>query len=207
MVFGMSQTISPPLPSSTTTPTQTRLSFCEATPRDLKRWIAGLPKANIGETARLLVPRPRRTQPTAHPQRQSSAICWNCCGPRFISSASIWNGIFCIKSIMLDERSRKISNLCQALQSSTGHRLQTDRAAHCTEVQQGSRSRSLSHGPATCRPCPQRSTGARHAAVQPGAGTLCGLNCINCIAAHAELQLQHRRVRDDLASLTYRTEP
>jgi len=36
------------------TPTQSRLSFCDATPRDLKRWIANLPKANIGETARLL---------------------------------------------------------------------------------------------------------------------------------------------------------
>ena len=36
------------------TPTQSRLSFCDATPRDLKRWIANLPKANIGETARQL---------------------------------------------------------------------------------------------------------------------------------------------------------
>ena len=36
------------------TPSQLSLTFCEATPRDLKRWIATLPKANLGETARLL---------------------------------------------------------------------------------------------------------------------------------------------------------
>lgn len=35
-------------------PTQSRLSFCEATPHDLKRWIASLPKANIGEMAHQL---------------------------------------------------------------------------------------------------------------------------------------------------------
>lgn len=53
MVLLMSQTLfSPKLRAPT--PTQTRLSFCDASPRDLKRWIASLPKANIGETARLL---------------------------------------------------------------------------------------------------------------------------------------------------------
>ena len=36
------------------TPSKQSLSFCDGSPRDLKRWIAGLPKANIGETARQL---------------------------------------------------------------------------------------------------------------------------------------------------------
>ena len=36
------------------TPEQTRLSFCKPTVRDLTAWIQNLPKANIGETARLL---------------------------------------------------------------------------------------------------------------------------------------------------------
>src|SRR5690554_2640223 len=36
------------------TPTQTDLSFCQPTVRDLKSWIEILPKANTGETARLL---------------------------------------------------------------------------------------------------------------------------------------------------------
>ena len=37
-----------------TTPDKQSLSFCEASPRDLKKWVDGLPKANIGETARQL---------------------------------------------------------------------------------------------------------------------------------------------------------
>ena len=35
-------------------PTQSSLSFCDATPKDLKRWISTLPKANLGEMARQL---------------------------------------------------------------------------------------------------------------------------------------------------------
>ena len=35
-------------------PESTQLSFCKPTTRELKTWIQSLPKANIGETARLL---------------------------------------------------------------------------------------------------------------------------------------------------------
>ena len=115
MVFGMSQTISPPLLSAPT-PTQTRLSFCEATPRDLKRWIAGLPKANIGETARqlyqglgelnqLLTPSDNRLQLLELLRPEVYFVCQHL------------ERHFLHQAIMLDDRSRKISNLCQALQS------------------------------------------------------------------------------------------
>ncbi|VVP18690.1 hypothetical protein PS898_03712 [Pseudomonas fluorescens] len=115
MVFGMSQTISPPQLRATT-PTQTRLSFCEATPRDLKRWIAGLPKANIGETARqlyqglgelnlLLTPSDNRLQLLELLRPEVYFVCQHL------------ERHFLHQAIMLDERSRKISNLCQALQS------------------------------------------------------------------------------------------
>ncbi|WP_150602652.1 molecular chaperone [Pseudomonas fluorescens] len=111
----MSQTISPPQLRATT-PTQTRLSFCEATPRDLKRWIAGLPKANIGETARqlyqglgelnlLLTPSDNRLQLLELLRPEVYFVCQHL------------ERHFLHQAIMLDERSRKISNLCQALQS------------------------------------------------------------------------------------------
>lgn len=114
MVFGMSQTISPQLRA--TTPTQTRLSFCEATTRDLKRWIAGLPKANIGETARqlyqglgelnqLLTPSDNRLQLLELLRPEVYFVCQHL------------ERHFLHQAIMLDERSRKVSNLCQALQS------------------------------------------------------------------------------------------
>ena len=115
MVFGMSPTLSPPLLSAPI-PTQTRLSFCEATPRDLKRWIAGLPKANIGETARqlyqglgelnqLLTPSDNRLQLLELLRPEVYFVCQHL------------ERHFLHQAIMLDDRSRKIGNLCQALQS------------------------------------------------------------------------------------------
>jgi hypothetical protein len=95
MVFGMTETII--LPSlSAPIPTQLRLSFCEATPRDLKRWIANLPKANIGETARQLYQGLGELNQLLTPSD---------------------NRMLLHQAIVLDERSRKIANLCQALQS------------------------------------------------------------------------------------------
>ncbi len=45
---------SPHLSLRVPTPTQQNLSFCDATPKDIKYWLAHLPKANLGETARQL---------------------------------------------------------------------------------------------------------------------------------------------------------
>ena len=110
----MSQTISPPLLSAPT-PTQTRLSFCEATPRDLKRWIAGLPKANIGETARLLYQGLGELNQllTASDNRLQLLELMR---PEVYFVCQHLERHFLHQAIMLDERSRKISNLCQALQ-------------------------------------------------------------------------------------------
>lgn len=97
-------------------PMQARLSFCEATPRDLKRWIANLPKANIGETARqlyqglselnqLLTPSDNRLQLLELLRPEVYYVCKHL------------EQHFLHQAIVLDERSRKIANLCQALQS------------------------------------------------------------------------------------------
>lgn len=97
-------------------PTQLRLSFCEATPRDLKRWIASLPKANIGETAhrlykglaelnQLLTPSDNRLQLLELLRPEVYYVCKHL-ERHFLSQA-----------IVLDERPRKIANLCQALQN------------------------------------------------------------------------------------------
>lgn len=112
------------------TPTQARLSFCEATPRDLKRWIADLPKANIGETARrlyqglselnlLLTPSDNRLQLLELLRPEVYYVCKHL------------ERHFLHQSIVLDERSRKIVNLCQALQShlAIGYKLIVTRIA------------------------------------------------------------------------------
>lgn len=113
-------------------PTQSRLSFCEATPRDLKRWIANLPKANIGETARqlyqglselnqLLTPSDNRLQLLELLRPEVYYVCKHL------------ERHFLHQAIVLDERSRKIANLCQALQShlAIGYKQIVIRTAPC----------------------------------------------------------------------------
>lgn len=198
MVFGMSQTIAPP-PLRAPAPTQSRLSFCEASPRDFKRWIAGLPKANIGETARqlyqglgelnqLLTPSDNRLQLLELLRPEVYFVCQHL------------ERQFLHQAIMLDERSRKINNLCQALQShlAIGYKqivlritpkyskdratlLSTalQRAAHALKGQ-------LVRATQLYSPAPEQLWFELH----------------QLYRSACELQLQHKRVHDDLASLT-----
>ncbi|MBV7563423.1 molecular chaperone [Pseudomonas sp. sia0905] len=112
------------------TPTKQGLTFCDATPRDLKRWIAGLPKANIGETARqlyqalielnqLLTPSDNRLQLLELLRPEVYFVCQHL-ERHFLNQA-----------IVLDERPRKIANLCQALQNhlAIGYKLIISRLA------------------------------------------------------------------------------
>nr|WP_256834403.1 molecular chaperone [Pseudomonas oleovorans] len=98
------------------TPSKQSLSFCDGSPRDLKRWIAGLPKANIGETARqlyqslvelnqFLTPSENRLQLLELLRPEVSFVCQHL-ERHFLNQA-----------IVLDERPRKVANLCQALQN------------------------------------------------------------------------------------------
>ncbi|MEL4168453.1 molecular chaperone [Pseudomonas sp. ZS001] len=98
------------------TPTQPRLSFCDATPRDLKRWIANLPKANIGETARLLyqaIGELNLLLTTSDNRLQLLELL----RPEVYYVCKHLERHFLHQAIVLDDRSRKIVNLCQALQS------------------------------------------------------------------------------------------
>jgi hypothetical protein len=112
------------------TPTQSSLTFCEATPRDLKRWIATLPKANLGEMARqlyqglselnqLLTPSENRLQMLELLRPEVFFVCKHL-ERHFLNQA-----------IVLDERPRKVANLCQALQNhlAVGYKLIIQRVA------------------------------------------------------------------------------
>ncbi|PTS85227.1 molecular chaperone [Pseudomonas sp. HMWF032] len=99
-----------------TTPDKQSLSFCDASPRDLKKWVDGLPKANIGETARqlyqalvelnqLLTPSENRLQLLEIVRPEIYFVCKQL-EKHFLNQA-----------IVLDERPRKVANLCQALQN------------------------------------------------------------------------------------------
>jgi hypothetical protein len=97
-------------------PTQSSLSFCDATPKDLKRWIATLPKANLGEMARqlyqglgelnqLLTPSDNRLQLLELLRPEVHYVCKHL------------ERHFLNQSVVLEERPRKVANLCQALQN------------------------------------------------------------------------------------------
>lgn len=198
MVFGMSQTISPPQLRAPT-PSQPRLSFCEATPRDLKRWIAGLPKANIGETARQLYQGLGELNQLLTPSDNRLHLL-ELLRPEVYFVCQHLERHFLHQAIMLDERSRKISNLCQALQShlAIGYKqivvriapkyskdraalvgLALQRAAHALKGQ-------LVRATQLYSPPPEHLWFELHQ-----------LYRIAC-----QLQLQQRRVHDDLSSLT-----
>ncbi len=97
-------------------PSKQSLSFCDATPRELKRWISHLPKANLGETARQLyqalvelnqfvTPTENRLQLLELMRPEVHFVCQHL------------ERHFLGQSIVLDERPRKVANLCQALQN------------------------------------------------------------------------------------------
>jgi len=176
-----------------------RLSFCEATPRDLKRWIAGLPKANIGETARLLYQGLGELNQLLTPSDNRLHLL-ELLRPEVYFVCQHLERHFLHQAIMLDERSRKISNLCQALQSqlAIGYKqiiariapkYSRDRAALVSEALQ--RATHALKGQLV------RATQLYSAAPEQLWFELHQLFRCAC-----ELQLQHRRVRDDLASLT-----
>lgn len=186
-------------PLSAPTPTQLRLSFCEATPRDLKRWIADLPKANIGETARLLYQGLGELNQLLTPSDNRLHLL-ELLRPEVYFVCQHLERHFLHQAIMLDERSRKISNLCQALQSqlAIGYKhiilriapkYSRDRAALVSEALQRAAHAlkgQLVRATQLYSPAPEQLWFELH-------------QLFRCAC---ELQLQHRRVRDDLASLT-----
>lgn len=97
-------------------PQKPGLSFCDASPRDLKRWIANLPKANIGETARQLY------QALIELNQLRSASdnrlqLLELLRPEVYFVCKHLERHFLNQAIVLDERPRKVANLCQALQN------------------------------------------------------------------------------------------
>lgn len=108
--------LSLPLMLRAPVPTQSSLSFCDATPKDLKRWISTLPKANLGEMARqlyqglgelnqLLTPSENRLQLLELLRPEVYFVCKHL------------ERHFLNQSVVLEERPRKVANLCQALQN------------------------------------------------------------------------------------------
>lgn len=115
---------SPPLLLRVPTPSKQSLSFCNSTPRDLNRWLSDLPKANTGETARQLYQGLVELNQLDIPADERMRLL-ELMRPEVYFICRSLERYFLGKSIMLDERARKVANLCQALQShlATGYKL------------------------------------------------------------------------------------
>lgn len=112
------------------TPTKQGLTFCDATPRDLKRWIAGLPKANLGETARQLYQALIELNQVLTPSDNRLQLL-ELLRPEVYFVCQHLERHFLNQAIVLDERPRKVANLCQALQNhlAIGYKLIISRLA------------------------------------------------------------------------------
>ncbi|MFW9079309.1 molecular chaperone [Pseudomonas sp. P2757] len=181
------------------TPTQLRLSFCEASPRDLKRWIAQLPKANIGETARQLYQGLGELNQLLTPSANRLHLL-ELLRPEVYYVCQHLERHFLHQAIVLDERSRKISNLCQALQShlAIGYKqivmriapkYSKDRATLVSEALQ-----RAAHA--------LKGQLVRATQLYTSAPEHLWLELHQLYRTACGLQLQHRRVRDELASLS-----
>ncbi|KPW73801.1 Uncharacterized protein ALO76_03978 [Pseudomonas syringae pv. coriandricola] len=121
-IFHMSN-FSLPLLLRAPTPTQSSLTFCEATPRDLKRWISRLPKANLGEMARQLYQGLAELNQLVTPSDNRLQLL-ELLRPEVYFVCKHLERHFLNQAIVLDERPRKVANLCQALQNhlATGYK-------------------------------------------------------------------------------------
>ena len=96
------------------TPDLQELSFCEPSVRGIKRWLAGLPKANLGETARLLYQAVRELNQLRTPA-QNRLQMLELLRPEIHFVCRDLERYFINQPIVLGERPRKVASLCQAL--------------------------------------------------------------------------------------------
>lgn len=109
------------------------LSFCKPTTKDLTAWSKSLPKTNFGEMARLLYQAFAELNRLIAPGEIRLQLL-EILRPEvsFITAQLEKNHLS--KSVILDERARKVANLCQALQNmqTTGYKICINHAGNST---------------------------------------------------------------------------
>ncbi len=93
----------------------TALSFCEATPRALEKWVRDLPMANIGETAKRLYHAQNELNQLIIAPTERYALIELIRDPVYFVCGELAKH-YLNQPVVLPEKPRKIANLCQALQ-------------------------------------------------------------------------------------------
>jgi hypothetical protein len=117
-------TKSPPLLLRVPSPSKHSLSYCDVTPAALAHWLSELPKANIGETARQLYQGLMELN-QLHASSDVRLRLLELFRPEVYAICKSLERYFLSQAIILDERPRKVANLCQALQThlASGYKL------------------------------------------------------------------------------------
>src|SRR5690554_1853484 len=100
------------------------LSFCDSHEKGISRWIADLPKANIGETARQLYKGLIEfNQLKIAPDRRLAML--ELIRPEVHYVCAALSRYYLGQSIVLEDRPRKVANLAQSLQNhlATGYKI------------------------------------------------------------------------------------
>lgn len=105
---------SQPLLLRVPTPDCQELSFCEPSVRGVRRWLSGLPKANLGETARQLYQAMREINQLRTPATNRLQLL-ELLRPEIHFVCRELERYFINQPIVLGERPRKVASLCQAL--------------------------------------------------------------------------------------------
>ena len=95
------------------------LSFCDASPQGLTKWLDSLPKANLGETARLLYQCLAELNQLQTPDSNRMRL-MELLRPEVLFVCKHLEKHFLNQSVVLEDRPRKVANLCQALQNHLG---------------------------------------------------------------------------------------
>jgi len=111
-------------------PTRQTLSFCDASARGMSTWLAALPKANLGETARLLYQALIELNQLRLPSETRLQLL-ELLRPDVHFVCKHLEKHYLNQPIVLGERPRKVAGLCQALQNhlAVGYKLIVVRVA------------------------------------------------------------------------------
>jgi hypothetical protein len=101
---------------NTPTQTQTTLSFCDPTARQLKTWVESLPMANIGETSRQLYHAVIEFNQLKLSDAARLELMDLVRGPIHFVCDQL-NNRYLNQGVVLDDQQRKVANLAQALQT------------------------------------------------------------------------------------------
>lgn len=117
--FGAQAVDTQPLLSSliqVPTPTQKGLTFCDATPNSVQKWLDTLPKANLGETARLLyqgLVELNQLQTTA----ANRLALLDLLRLEVQSTSRFLERYFLDQPVVLEAKAHKVANLCLTMQN------------------------------------------------------------------------------------------